>query len=341
MNYKIIITGPVGSGKTTAVNTLTAKNAMLTDAVVSDSDQVTQKRKKTTTVAMDYDVVRLDSENLVHVYGTPGQERFDFMWDILSKGAHGVVLLLDNSRNYPFRDLKYYTSRFSKLIKASHLIIGVTRFDIKQSPTIETYQRWLKTLDLDATVVAIDARERSDIIELFYQLLKIHNPDKKENKQAVITTEKESRKDDPALEKTAKHKSIIPIQSEKRSDLFEEEASITPSEEYISFDKKTLEEISKITDVTGVSLTNSMGELLDSTIKDDELNEFIAFLSGITPDVENILNRGKINRIMLRSPNNKNLTIFVEKEKSLAISSNRKKSVQALSQQIEDMLQWM
>lgn len=337
MNYKIIITGPVGSGKTTAVNTLTDRNAILTDATVSDSDQITQKRKKTTTVAMDYDVARLDNDNLVHVYGTPGQERFDFMWDILSQGAHGVVLLLDNSRNYPFRDLKYYTGRFSKLIKASRLIIGVTRFDLKQDPTIETYQHWLKTLDIKATVVAIDAREKDDILKLFYQLLEIDNPNEKEKQQSDVTVEQESPKPPPVPTKETIKQEPPLIESEKQPNLPE----TTALEEGIVFDKKVLEEITKITDVTGVSLTNAMGELLDSTINDDEINEFTAFLSGITPDIENILNRGKINRIMLRSPNDENLTIIVEKEKSLAVSSNRRKSVQALSQQIEDMLQWM
>ena len=102
MNYKVIITGAVGSDKTTAVNSLTNNNAALTDAVVSGSDQITKQRKETTTVATDFDVIRLDDDNVVHVYGTPEHERFDFMWDILSQGTH-IILLLDIIRNYPHR----------------------------------------------------------------------------------------------------------------------------------------------------------------------------------------------------------------------------------------------
>ena len=145
MIYKVIVTGPVGSGKTAAVNSLTNKNAALTDALVSDLDLVTKQHKKTTTVAMDFDVISLGSNNVVHVYGTPGQERFDFMWDILSQGAHGIIILLDLSRNYPFRDLKYYTSRFSELISSSRLIIGLTHVDIQKDFSIEPYKELLKT----------------------------------------------------------------------------------------------------------------------------------------------------------------------------------------------------
>lgn len=340
MNYKVIITGPVGSGKTTAVNSLTDKDAVLTDAVVSDSDQITKKRKRTTTVAMDYDVVRLNDEHMVHVYGTPGQERFDFMWDILSQGAHGVILLLDNTRNYPFRDLKYYINHFSKLIKASRLIIGITRFDLKKEPPISAYHHWLTTLGIEAEIIPIDAREKADVTTLFHKLLDIPNPNKdddvKKPDNDINTKEKLDKKE-------IKETTAIETETAKPIDIpsSEDEPHTIPPEDTITFNETALAEVTKFDNVTGATITNSMGELLHSTIKSDELNEFIAFLSGVTPEIENILNRGKIHRIMLRSPRDENLTIFVEKERSLGVSSNRRKSVQALSQQIEDMLQWM
>ena len=55
------------------------------------------QRKLPPTVAMDYGVIRLDEDTKVHLYGTPGQERFNFMWEILSKGSMGLILLLDNT----------------------------------------------------------------------------------------------------------------------------------------------------------------------------------------------------------------------------------------------------
>ena len=76
---KIIFTGPVGVGKTTAIAALSDDPPVQTDASASD---MTQDRKGHTTVAMDYGVIRLDEHTKVHLYGTPGQERFDFMWII-------------------------------------------------------------------------------------------------------------------------------------------------------------------------------------------------------------------------------------------------------------------
>ncbi|MEE9356953.1 MAG: ATP/GTP-binding protein [Sedimenticolaceae bacterium] len=84
-NYKIIFTGPVGARKTTAINAVSDTPVIMTDEVASD---MTRTRKKSTTVAMDYGVMNLGSGERVHLYGTPGQERFNFMWDhYLQKAA--------------------------------------------------------------------------------------------------------------------------------------------------------------------------------------------------------------------------------------------------------------
>ena len=67
---------------------------------------------------------------------------------------------------------------------------------------------------------------------------------------------------------------------------------------------------------------------------------FIAFLSGITSSFTETSNIGEVHRIMMRGPNDDNLTVFVEKERSLGVRSEKGISIPALSQQIEDMLQW-
>jgi signal recognition particle receptor subunit beta len=306
---------------------------MLTDVTVSDSDHATKQRKRTTTVAMDYDVIRLKNNDIVHVYGTPGQERFDFMWDILSKGANGMILLMDNSRNYPFRDLKYYTKRFANIIESVPLVIAVTRFDLNQDPPLEAYRQWLTKLGIKADVIAVDARKRADVTGLFFNLLDIPEAEADNAATTAITASK--------IKVTP-----ISMASEVESNLVAETKISEPeleyaAEEHIQLNEAMLPEVAKVAGVTGVTLSTSMGELLDSTIDDEELNEFFAFLSGVNTEIENSLNRGKIHRIMLRSPQDDNLTLFVEHDKSLGVSSERVKSIQALSQQIEDMLQWM
>ncbi len=346
MRYKIIITGPVGAGKTTAINSLTDQKALKTDAPVSD--MTTSQRKPTTTVALDYGVIRLNEEDVAHVYGTPGQERFDFMWEIISEGAHGLVLLLDNSRNYPFRDLLYYVNQFRDVIEAVPLIIGVTRSDIKNEPGIDTYRGWIKELNLDARVMVADARNKEHIYQLINQLIELRS-------QAVVGSVRKI--DSSNTEQTKVETGIVNPQAFQeprvRQPGADEGGVIAPVREAaslastpmasakIQLTEKSMAAVAKINGVTGVSLTNDMGELIDSTILDEDLNEFIAFLSGITPSIQEAANLGEIHRIMLRGVNDDNLTVFVEEEQSLGVTSLHKTSVPALSQQIEDMLQWI
>ncbi len=166
--YKIIFTGPVGAGKTTAINTISDKPAVKTDAAASD---MTKERKSSTTVAMDYGVMYLDGGEKVHLYGTPGQERFDFMWDILSHGGIGLILLLDNTRADPFQDLRFFLKAFDKFIDSTAVAIGVTQMDLSAKPTIADYHLQLQALGLKPPVFAVDARQFSDVSLLVQALL--------------------------------------------------------------------------------------------------------------------------------------------------------------------------
>ncbi len=356
MKYKIIIAGPVGAGKTTAINSLTNKNSLMTDVAVSD--EVTSKRKSNTTVAMDFGVVKVN-DDMAYVYGTPGQQRFNFMWEILSEGADGLILLLDNTRNYPYRDLKYFTESFATLIASETLIMGVTRSDESDETPIEAYQQWLSELKLDADVKFIDARKKEDVEQLVFALIeKIVNTKKAEKiiaseiapESIEVLDEKRLPNTDiadskmermPSVENTSRDQRKL-VLDKKEADEKNDKAILSyATTDSFNLDENTLLQVATLKDVEGVTLTNSYGELLESTIKDDDINEFIAFLSGITPALEDASGMGRINRIMLRGPKDDNLTIFVEKERSLGVSSNKAVSVPALSQKIEDMLQWV
>ncbi len=337
MKYKIIVTGPVGAGKTTAINSLTNDDAFVTDVLVSDDDEVTSRRKLNTTVAMDFGVVEVNDDT-AYVYGTPGQQRFNFMWDILAKGAHGIIILLDNTRNYPFRDLKYYVDSFSDLIASQKLVIGVTRSDEKDDVPLSTYQQWLKELNLDAEVKFIDARKKVDVEQLVHVLVASIKASSEEEKVTVeelgIVAEKPPAIVDSLIGNDVVEQSLV----ERSVDVESQEASL---DEVLDLDEASLQQVATLKGVNGVTLTNSIGELLHSTINDDDINEFIAFLSGITPALEDASNMGTIHRIMLRGPHDENLTVFVEEERSLGVSSDKAVSVPALSQKIEDMLQWV
>lgn len=323
MQYKLIITGPVGSGKTTAINSLTDQNSVQTDMPVSDA--VTLARKSTTTVAMDYGtlIINDSDETVVHVYGTPGQERFDFMWEILSEGADALIILLDNNRNYPFRDLKFFSEQFADFIENDgKLIIGITRLDIREPLLPEVYEDWMEQLGLSAEVINIDPRQKPDVLNLVHRVLDLTL---RETFDEQITQSRKLIKS-TAPDEQANDITLVPASS---------------TDDHFELNQKAMATINGLRGVTGVSITSDTGELVDSTINDESLNQFIAYLSGITPNLIEAAELGPIHRIMVRGPEDDNLTVFVEDERSLGVCSERAVSVPALSQQVEDMLQWL
>ena len=94
--FKIVVTGPVGAGKTTFINTISEIETVSTEAAISDGQ--TLGEKTTTTVGMDFGRLTLSGGLELHLFGTPGQQRFDFMWDIVSHGMLGYIVLLDCAR---------------------------------------------------------------------------------------------------------------------------------------------------------------------------------------------------------------------------------------------------
>lgn len=170
---KIVFTGPVGAGKSTAIASLSDIPPVRTDEAASD---MTRKRKASTTVAMDYGIMNLAGGEKIHLYGTPGQERFDFMWEILSTGGIGLVLLLDNTRPDPFGDLKFFTGKFRDFIDTSSLVVGVTQMDLSPKPYLEEYYPHLQQIGLKAPVFEVDARRKQDVSLLVQTLLYVLDP---------------------------------------------------------------------------------------------------------------------------------------------------------------------
>lgn len=177
-DYKIIFTGPVGAGKTTAIASISDVPPIKTDTKASD---MALNKKKQTTVAMDYGVLKLDGGEQIHLYGTPGQERFDFMWEILTTGGIGLVLLIDNTQENPMKDLKFFLEAFSDFIGKTNVVIGITRMDLTKKPTIEDYRVELKEMSLNPPLFEVDARQKGDISLLVQALLYTLDPSIKEN----------------------------------------------------------------------------------------------------------------------------------------------------------------
>lgn len=176
MENKIIFTGPVGSGKTTAIGSISDIEVVKSEAKATD--EVSQ-RKANTTVAMDYGVLNLEGGDSLHLYGTPGQDRFSFMWEILCKGGMGLVIMLDSARPDPLADLDFYLESFKQFIKdcSQAVVVGVTRMDVKGSGlTLHAYREKMASKGMVVPVFEVDAREREDVKRLMLAMLAMLDP---------------------------------------------------------------------------------------------------------------------------------------------------------------------
>jgi uncharacterized protein len=176
MEHKIIFAGPVGAGKTTSIAAVSDIMVVGTEAKASDE---VAERKANTTVAMDYGVLNLEGGKKVHLYGTPGQERFSFMWEILSEGAMGFVILVDSLRPDPVGDLDTYIKAFGKSITRSGdaVVIGVTRTESNRQPELlDRLHEKLASLKLNIPVFEVDGRKREDVKQLLMALLSLLDP---------------------------------------------------------------------------------------------------------------------------------------------------------------------
>lgn len=156
---KIVITGAVGAGKTTAIGSISEISVVATDVAASDA---VSAFKASTTVAMDYGELTLDDGSKLRIYGTPGQERFSFMWDILAKGALGFIILVNDDNATPLADLDFYIERFRKHIEDSTMAVGITHVDNKPA-SMNKYYEYMSSKNLPYPIFPVDARKSADV----------------------------------------------------------------------------------------------------------------------------------------------------------------------------------
>jgi len=92
--------------------------------------------------------------------------------------------------------------------------------------------------------------------------------------------------------------------------------------------------------VKGAALATSMGDIVESTIDDGQMMEFLGFLAGVVPAFQNAANLGQITEVILKSPTDDLITLYVEDDQALGLIADNRTSVRMLKQQVSDMLQW-
>jgi uncharacterized protein len=157
---KILFAGSMGAGKTTAIRAISDFDPISTE--VSNTDTAGHA-KESTTVGLDYGECRLGEDAVLRLYGTPGQERFGFMWDILGDGAFGLIVLADNSRPHPLEDIDRYLDGFAAHVPERRIVVGVGRTEQAPRPTLEQYCRHLAARGINVPVLSVDVRRGADV----------------------------------------------------------------------------------------------------------------------------------------------------------------------------------
>jgi uncharacterized protein len=164
--YKIVFAGTMGAGKSAAIQTISQISVLSTEAINTDTQAHV---KAMTTVGIDYGEISLDDNIKVGLYGTPGQERFNFIWNVICKGALGTILLIDHSVADPIHELNEYLAAFAQM--SSNIIIGITHLDAKTEHTTLIYREWQQKQQQNYPLFFVDARVKDDILLMVEALI--------------------------------------------------------------------------------------------------------------------------------------------------------------------------
>ena len=163
---KIVVTGPFSAGKTTLIRTISEITVLSTEKDITDH---TKSRKAETTVAMDFGRITIDRDLVLYLFGTPGQDRFDFMWEILGEGMLGYILLVDADREDSLEEAVGILAAFRKMARVP-FVVALNR-SAGLDPSDEHKVRSILALGDEVPVVPCDATDRESVKSVLLALL--------------------------------------------------------------------------------------------------------------------------------------------------------------------------
>lgn len=167
---KMVVTGPFNAGKTEFIRSISEIDVVSTERKVSsEAEQI----KEMTTVAMDFGRISVDKGLVLYLFGTPGQKRFNFMWEILSEGMLGFVVLVDSTRPETFREARRILETFRAYAPTPY-VVAANKQDRQDAWDVEDMRIALR---LDSSVKLIDCvatnkeNVKTILLELLYTIL--------------------------------------------------------------------------------------------------------------------------------------------------------------------------
>ena len=166
---KIVVTGPFAAGKTTLIQTISEVAIVGTDRDITDE---TSNVKKRTTVAMDFGRISFADDLSLFLFGTPGQRRFEMMWEILSEGMIGFIVLVNAADGRSVEEAGHILGTFREYADVP-FVIGVSHLDEVKESEQEVFRSVAQALELPpgTEIVACDPRNREDVKTLMLHIL--------------------------------------------------------------------------------------------------------------------------------------------------------------------------
>jgi small GTP-binding protein len=167
---KMVVTGPFNAGKTEFIRSVSEIDVVSTERKISSD---TERVKDATTVAMDFGRITVDEDLVLYLFGTPGQKRFDFMWEILSEGMLGFIVMVDSTRPETFREARSILETFRAYAPTPY-VVAANKQDLQDAWDLEDMRIALR---LDPSVkflpcVANDKEKvKNVLLELLYSIL--------------------------------------------------------------------------------------------------------------------------------------------------------------------------
>jgi small GTP-binding protein len=167
---KMVVTGPFNSGKTAFIQSVSEIDVVSTERKITTE---AERIKETTTVAMDFGRITVDEDLVLYLFGTPGQKRFDFMWEILSEGMLGFIVMVDSTRPETFREAKRILETFRAYAPTPY-VVAANKQDLSDAWDVEDLKIALR---LDRRIkmlpsVAINKDSvKTVLLELLYTIL--------------------------------------------------------------------------------------------------------------------------------------------------------------------------